>query len=73
MLTVIHVRHTPLDWKTTAADIRLPHLNHQVADSVMAARYVLTVKPDLKTVAGANEDYAWGRDSGMISKPRYRA
>jgi len=37
--------------------------NHQVADSVMAARYVLAVKPDLKTVAGANEDYAWGRDS----------
>jgi branched-chain amino acid transport system substrate-binding protein len=37
--------------------------NHQVADSVMAARYVLAIKPDLKTVAGANEDYAWGRDS----------
>ena len=29
----------------------------------MAARYVLAVKPALKTVAGANEDYAWGRDS----------
>lgn len=37
--------------------------NNQAADSVMAARYVLAVKPDVKTLAGANEDYAWGRDS----------
>ena len=37
--------------------------NHQAADSVMLARYVLSVKPDVKTIAGANEDYAWGRDS----------
>ena len=37
--------------------------NHQTADSVMAARYVLAIKPDVKTIAGANEDYAWGRDS----------
>src|SRR4029453_5880540 len=37
--------------------------NPQVAESVMAPRYVLAVKPELKTVAGANEDYAWGRDS----------
>ena len=61
MLTVIHVRHTPLDRRTPTYVFRTS--NHQVADSVMAARYVLTVKPDLKTVAGANEDYAWGRDS----------
>jgi branched-chain amino acid transport system substrate-binding protein len=37
--------------------------NHQTADSVMAARYVLAIKPEVKTIAGANEDYAWGRDS----------
>jgi branched-chain amino acid transport system substrate-binding protein len=37
--------------------------NHQAADSIMAARYVLAVKPDVKTIAGVNEDYAWGRDS----------
>jgi branched-chain amino acid transport system substrate-binding protein len=36
---------------------------HQVLDSVGAARYLLSVKPDLKTVAGINQDYAWGHDS----------
>lgn len=62
-LTVIHVCGT----RRLTEDHQLKYVfrtsNHQVADSVMAARYVLSLKPDLKTVAGANEDYAWGRDS----------
>jgi len=37
--------------------------NHQAADSIMAARYILGMKPDVKTIAGANEDFSWGRDS----------
>jgi branched-chain amino acid transport system substrate-binding protein len=36
---------------------------HQIIDSVGAARYVLKVKPDLKSVAGINQNYAWGQDS----------
>ncbi len=36
---------------------------HTVIDGVGAARYLLTIKPDVKTVAGINQDYAWGRDS----------
>ena len=36
---------------------------HQVLDSVAAAKYVLSVKPNVKTIAGINQDYAWGRDS----------
>jgi branched-chain amino acid transport system substrate-binding protein len=36
---------------------------HQVLDSVGAAKYLLSVKPDLKTIAGVNQDYAWGHDS----------
>ncbi len=36
---------------------------HQALDSVAAARYVLEVKPDVRTIAGINQDYAWGRDS----------
>ncbi len=36
---------------------------HQVLDSVAAAKYVLDLKPGLKTIAGINQDYAWGRDS----------
>lgn len=36
---------------------------HQVLDGIGAARYVLAQKPDLKTIAGINQDYAWGHDS----------
>jgi branched-chain amino acid transport system substrate-binding protein len=62
-LTVIHVCGT----RRLTEDRQLKYVfrtsNHQASDSVMAARYMLAVKPDLKTIAGANEDYAWGRDS----------
>lgn len=37
-----------------------------VIDGVGAARYLLSVKPDVKTIAGINQDYAWGRDSWEI-------
>jgi len=36
---------------------------HQALDSVAAAKYILAMKPGLKTIAGVNQDYAWGRDS----------
>lgn len=36
---------------------------HQTLDSVAAARYILAIKPDVKTIAGINQDYAWGRDT----------
>jgi branched-chain amino acid transport system substrate-binding protein len=36
---------------------------HQIIDNVGAARYVLKIKPDLKTIAGINQNYAWGQDS----------
>lgn len=39
---------------------------HTVIDGVGAARYLLSVKPDVKTVAGIDQDYAWGRDSWEI-------
>jgi branched-chain amino acid transport system substrate-binding protein len=39
---------------------------HTGIDGIGAARYLLGVKPDLKTVAGVNQDYAWGRDSWDI-------
>ena len=32
-------------------------------DSVAAARYMVDKKPDLKTIAGINQNYAWGQDS----------
>jgi branched-chain amino acid transport system substrate-binding protein len=39
---------------------------HTVIDGVGAARYVLARKPDVTSVAGLNQDYAWGRDSWEI-------
>lgn len=35
----------------------------EVAYNVGAARYALKVIPDLKSIAGLNQDYAWGHDS----------
>ena len=62
-LTVVHICGTRRLTEENKLKYVFRTSNHQVADSVMAARYVLGVKPELKTVAGANEDYAWGRDS----------
>ena len=39
---------------------------HTVIDGVGAARYVLSLKPGVKTIAGINQDYAWGRDSWEV-------
>ena len=39
---------------------------HTGIDGIGAARYLLGVKPGVKTVAGLNQDYAWGRDSWEI-------
>jgi len=36
---------------------------HAAMDNVGAALYVLDNKPDLKKVAGINQNYAWGQDS----------
>ncbi|MDP3768195.1 MAG: ABC transporter substrate-binding protein, partial [Dehalococcoidia bacterium] len=63
VLTVIHICGT----HRLTEDRQLKYVfrtsNNQASDSVVAAKYVLQVKPDVKTIAGANEDYAWGRDS----------
>jgi branched-chain amino acid transport system substrate-binding protein len=32
-------------------------------DGVGAARYLVAIKPDLKSVAGINQNYSWGQDS----------
>jgi len=36
---------------------------HQILDNVGAARYVLRLKPGITTIAGINQNYAWGQDS----------
>jgi len=36
---------------------------HQIIDNVGAARYVLKIRPGLRSIAGINQNYAWGQDS----------
>ena len=36
---------------------------HATMDSVAAARYLLSINPDVKSIAGINQNYAWGQDS----------
>lgn len=36
---------------------------HQIIDSVGAAKYVMEKHPDVKSIAGINQDYAWGHDN----------
>jgi branched-chain amino acid transport system substrate-binding protein len=62
-LTVIHIAGT----HRLTEDFKLKYTfrtsNNQASDSVILAKYVMKVKPDVKTIAGINDDYAWGRDS----------
>lgn len=41
---------------------------HALSENLGAALFVLDVKPDLKTIAGLNYDYAYGRDSWEMFK-----
>ncbi len=63
VLLVIHVCGTKRLTEERQHKYVFRTANTQTADSVMAARYVLSINPNVKTIAGANEDYAWGRDS----------
>jgi branched-chain amino acid transport system substrate-binding protein len=37
--------------------------SHATKDNVAAARYLLELQPDVRTIAGINQNYAWGQDS----------
>ena len=41
---------------------------HAASENISAALYVLAIKSDLKTIAGLNYDYAYGRDSWDVFK-----
>lgn len=38
-------------------------MSHATMDNVGAARYVLDIQPDLNSIGGINQNYAWGQDS----------
>ncbi len=62
-LMIVHICGTHRLTEDRKAKYVFRTSNNQAADSVTLARYALALKPDLTTIAGANEDYAWGRDS----------
>ncbi|MFQ5917699.1 MAG: ABC transporter substrate-binding protein [Candidatus Binatia bacterium] len=62
-LTVIHICGTHRLTEDFDLKYTFRTSNNQASDSVILARYVMSVKPDLKSIAGINDDYAWGRDS----------
>ena len=41
---------------------------HAASENVAAALYVLATKPNLKSIAGMNYDYAYGRDAWDVFK-----
>jgi len=41
---------------------------HAASENISAALYVVSTKPNLKTIAGLNYDYAYGRDSWDVFK-----
>jgi branched-chain amino acid transport system substrate-binding protein len=62
-LTIIHVCGTYHLFEDTPRKYVVRASSHAVTDSIAAALYAVSQKPDLKTVAAINDDYAWGRDS----------
>src|ERR671930_104259 len=62
-LTIIHVCGTYHLFEDAPRKYVVRASSHGVSDSIAAALYAVTAKPDLKTVAAINDDYAWGRDS----------
>ncbi|MBT5051023.1 MAG: ABC transporter substrate-binding protein [Rhodospirillaceae bacterium] len=63
ILTVVHVCGTHRLTEDNKLKYVFRTAANQAADSVSLARHALKLNPNIKTIAGANEDYAWGRDS----------
>jgi branched-chain amino acid transport system substrate-binding protein len=62
-LTIIHICGTYHLFEDAARKYVVRTAAQGITDSVAAALYAVATKPDLKTVAAINDDYAWGRDS----------
>ncbi len=62
-LTVFHTCATHRIFEDASYKYVFRTKSTELAYNVGAARYALEVIPDLKTIAGINQDYAWGHDS----------
>lgn len=48
-------------------------VGHATMDNVAAAKYAAELNPELKTIAGINQNYAWGQDSWQDFEAALRA
>jgi branched-chain amino acid transport system substrate-binding protein len=62
-LTIIHICGTYQLFEQNPLKYVVRASGQSVSDSVAAALYTLQIKPDVKTIAAINDDYAFGRDS----------
>jgi branched-chain amino acid transport system substrate-binding protein len=65
-LTIIHICGTYRLFEDAERKYVVRSAAQASADAIGAAYYTVYAKPDVKTVAAINDDYAWGRDSWEI-------
>jgi branched-chain amino acid transport system substrate-binding protein len=63
LLTVFFDCGTPRIFEDASYKYLFRTGGHATMDAVGALRYLLQKKPDIKSVAGINQNYAWGQDS----------
>ena len=63
MLTVLADCGTPRVFEDASYKYVFRTGPHAVMDNVAAARYLLAMRPEVKRIAGINQNYAWGQDS----------
>jgi branched-chain amino acid transport system substrate-binding protein len=62
-LTIIHVAGTyQLEDRMGKGQYTFRTSNSQASDSVILARWVMANRPNVKSIAGIQPDYSWGRD-----------
>ena len=74
-LTIFAVCGTPQIFEEVVTDPKYTFrtISHATSDNVGAARYILETTPNLGSISGINQNYAWGQDSwrdfsGTIAK-----
>ena len=64
-LTIFAVCGTPQIFEEVVTEPKYSFrtISHATSDNVGAARYILDTTPDLGSISGINQNYAWGQDS----------
>ncbi|WP_136660035.1 ABC transporter substrate-binding protein [Nitratireductor sp. XY-223] len=64
-LTIFAVCGTPQIFEEVVTEPKYAFrtISHATSDNVGAARYIIDTTPDLASISGINQNYAWGQDS----------